>query len=392
MNTIKTLAIAAMCAAAQSALADNPAVYVNSEVTTHFVMPENLKLVDISTNELIGNQCTANMLRIKPAPRAEGEAPRADNSFMGTVTLIGERHMAQYDIYYINQPSYAASYYNVTYADTRTYSNPETDMSEAEMSRLAWAAYGSKRKFNNIRAVGTGIRGEVYNIYSAGDYFFIDFVLHNNSKIAYDIDEMRVSLSDMKETKATNFQTVELMPSFVLNPATRFKKNFRQVLVLRKLTYPNEKVLQIEVSEKQISGRVIRLTIDYNDILNADELNMKTIKADYTAQTKANERTLKDEIKRISKINSRLRKNLDDTKKELDATRSEMKGLNKSLDKKKKELDNARSELRTLRRKVVNINASINNLQSEARSLGAEREDCIPGTSERGVANDMASF
>ena len=33
-------------------------VFVNEEVTTHLLMPENIKLVDISTNKIIGNQCT----------------------------------------------------------------------------------------------------------------------------------------------------------------------------------------------------------------------------------------------------------------------------------------------------------------------------------------------
>ena len=39
-------------------------IYVNSEVTTHIVMPENIKLVDISTTKIMGNQCADNMVRI----------------------------------------------------------------------------------------------------------------------------------------------------------------------------------------------------------------------------------------------------------------------------------------------------------------------------------------
>ena len=41
-------------------------IYVNDEVTTHIVMPENIKMVDISTTKLIGNQCANNIVRIKP--------------------------------------------------------------------------------------------------------------------------------------------------------------------------------------------------------------------------------------------------------------------------------------------------------------------------------------
>ena len=39
------------------------------------------------------------------------------------------------------------------------------------------------------------------------------------------------------------------------------------------LTFPNDKVLTIELSEKQISGRTISLSIDYEDVLCADSFN-----------------------------------------------------------------------------------------------------------------------
>ena len=40
----------------------NEKIYVNSEVTTHIVMPENIKLVDIPTAKIVGNQCTDNIV------------------------------------------------------------------------------------------------------------------------------------------------------------------------------------------------------------------------------------------------------------------------------------------------------------------------------------------
>ena len=118
----------------------------------------------------------------------------------------------------------------------------------------------------------------INNIYSIGDYFFIDYSLQNKTKIAYDIEEMRVKLTDKKEVKATNSQTIELTPAYSLNLAKRFKKNYRNVLVIPKLTFPDEKVLRIEISENQISGRVITMTIEYDDILNADSFDSDILK------------------------------------------------------------------------------------------------------------------
>ncbi|RYZ31815.1 MAG: DUF4138 domain-containing protein, partial [Sphingobacteriales bacterium] len=39
-----------------------------------------------------------------------------------------------------------------------------------------------------------------------------------------------------------------------------------------KITFPGNKVLHIELSEKQISGRVITLNITYQDVLDADTI------------------------------------------------------------------------------------------------------------------------
>ena len=268
-----------LCAAGMTANA-NEKIYVNRDVTTHIVMPENIKLVDISTPKIAGNQCTDNIIRIKPYLETDSIQPYGytENELLGTVTLIGERHIAQYDILYTEVPGRAASIFEVPYTHTQSYINPEVTMPMSEMARYAWAVYGSKRKYHQIVSNAHGMRAAVNNIYSVGDYFFIDYSLRNRTKIPYDIEEIRVKLTDKKETKATNSQTIELTPVFTLNSARKFRKDYRNVLVLPKLTFPDEKVLRIEISENQISGRVIVLTIEYEDILHADGFDPDILK------------------------------------------------------------------------------------------------------------------
>ena len=258
----------------------NEKIYVNREVTTHIVMPENIKLVDISTTKIIGNQCADNIVRIKPYQENDSipSTEYKEAELLGTLTLIGERHIAPYDILYTTSPNMAASIYQVAYSDTKSYINPEVSMPMSEMARYAWAVYGSKRKFNQVVSKAHGMKAVVNNIYSIGDFFFIDYSLQNKTKIAYDIEEIRVKLTDKKETKATNSQTIELTPVFSLNHAKKFKKDYRNVLVLPKLTFPDEKVLRLEISENQISGRVITLTIEYEDILHADGFDSDILK------------------------------------------------------------------------------------------------------------------
>ena len=111
------------------------------------------------------------------------------------------------------------------------YINPEVSMPETEMARYAWAVYGSDRKYNQVVSKAHGMKAVVNNIYSIGDYFFIDYSLQNKTKIPYDIEELRVKLTDKKEVKATNSQTIELTPAYSLNLAKNSRRTTAMFLL-----------------------------------------------------------------------------------------------------------------------------------------------------------------
>ena len=215
-------------------------ILVNEEVTTHVVMPENIKLVDISTDKLVGNQCADNIVRIKPSGRMR------NNEMVGTITVIGERHMAQYDVVYTSGPVKACSVYNISIDELKQYKNPDVLMPERSMADYAYAIFCSQKNYNNIHSSKYGIKAVVNNIYTVNDYFFIDFSLYNKTKIKYDIAELRIKLTN--------------------------------VIVVNKLTFPNEKILRLEISENQISGRVVYIPFEYEDILNADSFDENLLK------------------------------------------------------------------------------------------------------------------
>lgn len=322
---------------------DIPTIYINKDVTTHIIMPENLKLVDLSTDRIVGDQCTDNMLRIKPIPDS---IAYEDEQIIGVVSMIGERHMAQYNLVYKSNPIYAHTTYKVKYATTDNYSNPDIPMTEAEMANYAWAISNTGRKYHTIRSKSNGIDAQIYNIYSIGSFFFLDLALQNNTRIPYDIAQMRLTLSDKKEAKATNSQTLELTPAFTLNKEKSFKKSYRQVIVLPKLTYPEEKVLTIEITEDQISGRVISIPIQYEDILHADCFT--GIKDNAYEKTRALNTSLNNQI---GKLNNKIKdkeKEIQDIQKLLDKANVEIDRLNGKLKKKSSQYIFIRKKLTAL--------------------------------------------
>ncbi len=260
------LAMMAVCAFTSASAQDKvlTTLYVNKEVTTHLIMPETIRLVDISTDKVVGNQVNDNIVRIKP------DTILTDGETAAVVTVIGERHIAQYKLVYSVLPNIVHTRFTIPYCDTQEYINPDVSMSVGEMSRYAIRMFNAKRSVHNIHSKKDKMKAWVNHICSAGDYFFIDFSLENKTKIPYDISEIRVKLEDKKQKKATNYQSIELTPEYMLAWNKHFKKRYRNVLVIKKLTFPDAKVLKIEVSENQISGRTIELNIDYKDVLSAD--------------------------------------------------------------------------------------------------------------------------
>ena len=142
------------------------------------------------------------------------------------------------------------------------------------MTRFARRIWNSPAKIRNVGTKAHRMVMRLNNIYSVGDYFFIDFSIENRTNIRFDIDEIRVKLADKKLSKATNAQTIELTPALVLEAGKTFRHGYRNVIVVKKLTFPNGKLLTIEMTEKQISGRNISLNIDYEDVLAADSFNV----------------------------------------------------------------------------------------------------------------------
>ncbi|MEO6852088.1 MAG: DUF4138 domain-containing protein, partial [Mucilaginibacter sp.] len=77
---------------------------------------------------------------------------------------------------------------------------------------------------------------------------------------------------DKKITKATNVQSIEIKPTWQLYPQESFKKAYHNIYVFKKVTFPDNKILNVELSEKQVSGRTLTLQIKYGDLLKADNL------------------------------------------------------------------------------------------------------------------------
>ena len=241
---------------------------VNEKVTTVITASEPILFVDISTDKVVGDQPMENTVRLKPK-----EAGHEDGEVLCIVTIVTERYRTQYALLYTTRMKEAVTDKEIQLHERNAYNNPSVSMSTADMTAYARQIWNSPALFRNVATKQHRMVMRLNNIYSVGEYFFIDFSIDNKTNIRFDIDEIRIKLADKKLSKATNAQIIELTPALVLEQASSFKHGYRNVIVLKKLTFPNDKILSIEMTEKQISGRNISLDIEYEYVLSADSFN-----------------------------------------------------------------------------------------------------------------------
>lgn len=241
---------------------------VNEQVTTVITASEPIRFVDISTEKVAGDRPIDNVIRLKPK-----EAGHEDGEVLAIVTIVTERYRTQYALLYTTRLQEAVADKEIQLMERNAYDNPAVSMSTADMNRFARRIWNSPAMYHNVASKAHRMVMRLNNIYAVGDYFFLDFSIDNRTNIRFDIDEIRVKLADKKVSKATNTQVIELTPALILEQSKSFRHGYRNVIVIRKMTFPNGKVLSIEMTEKQISGRNITLNIDYEDVLAADSFN-----------------------------------------------------------------------------------------------------------------------
>ena len=241
---------------------------VNEQVTTVITASEPVRFVDISTDKVVGDQPIDNIVRLKPK-----EGGHEDGEVLAIVTIVTERYRTQYALLYTTRVREAVTDKEIQLQERNAYHNPAVSMSTVEMTRFARRIWNSPAKIRNVATKAHRMTMRLNNIYAVGEYFFIDFSIENRTNIRFAIDEIRVKLADKKLTKATNAQVIELVPELVLEAGKTFRHGYRNVVVVKKMTFPNDKVLTIEMTEKQISGRAISLNIDYEDVLSADSFS-----------------------------------------------------------------------------------------------------------------------
>ena len=239
-----------------------PEVHLPAKGDLHFISPEPIQYVDISDKNIEGDLPLPNVLRL----RFKKDTCLTD----AIVTIAGEKFIAQYHLWPVTSTENVKV--EIQTSDTRPLDISGVGFSQPQLKSIALNLFchSPGKAIEHTKAFG--LKASLYHLYTAGDYIFIDLGYRNKTNLSYNIDEFRFKVDDKKVTKATNVQSVEIKPVYVLFDNPFFQKTYRNIIVLKKMSFPGNKLLHIELSEKQLSGRVITLNVSYKDVLDADTI------------------------------------------------------------------------------------------------------------------------
>ncbi|MDV3927892.1 conjugative transposon protein TraN [Elizabethkingia anophelis] len=243
-----------------------PQLNISDGVSLHIISPEPIQFVDLSTDNLIGDLPAENIARVKT-----GKAGAVNKDDLGIITVVGQSFMAQYKVNYKNSETHnTITQIQIQPEDMQPLEYPKIAFSNQELYNFSMNILKKKTKAPLREVNDFKLSIQLNNVYVISDYIFLDISFNNDSNLSYNIDGLKFSIEDKKIYKATNNQSLELKPEYQLYRQSQFKKNFHNIYVFKKFTYPNSKVMVIRLIEEPISGRTVEMKIKYSDILKAD--------------------------------------------------------------------------------------------------------------------------
>ena len=258
--------------------------------TVHILFPSPVTYIDIGSMDIIAGKADGaeNVVRVKAAVRNF-----AAETNLTVITEDGG--FFTFDVYYAENP--AVSTVNLTVQDQQTEGvkkpdaagdyQPTAPASEsrvllrevgrekpATIKRMLSDIYRQNRTdVKGIRTKKYGIEVEVLGIYVSNDVIYIHTCMYNDTNISFEVDARQFIVADKKLAKRTAQQQTPLEILRVCNdPAVvRGHQRQRTVFALPKLTIADDKVLLLEIIEKN-GARHQTTEIPSREISNAKVL------------------------------------------------------------------------------------------------------------------------
>lgn len=252
--------------------------------TVHILFPASVTYIDIGSMAIIAGKADGaeNVVRVKAAVRDFAEetnltvitedggfytfdARYAENPSMSTIEIAAAESPAA-------RP--ASSSEPVRADEGRVLLREVGRERPATIKRVLSDIYRQNRA--DVKGIHTrkyGVEVEVRGIYVHNDVIYLHVQIANNSNISFEVDYRRFVVADRKAAKRTAQQQRIIEPLRVCNDPSIVRGHQRQriVFALPKLTLEEDKILLLEIAEKD-GARHQYLEISSKELLGAKAL------------------------------------------------------------------------------------------------------------------------
>lgn len=224
--------------------------------TTNIVFPFAIKSVDRGSQDILVQKAKGleNMLMIKAAQKGFFQTNltvvTADGKLYSFVLNYGE-----------NSPQLNLTVNKTKPEGQEIYFSSETE-NEEDVQEYSKLAFYDKKKVRGEKESNYDIDFGLSGIFIRDDVMYYRIKVTNNSKINYDVDQLRFFIRDTKKVKRTASQEIEITPIYILNNAVKIDGGAENTFVfaLPKFTIPEKKYLAIQLMEKN-GGRHVELHV-----------------------------------------------------------------------------------------------------------------------------------
>ncbi|RKR05185.1 conjugative transposon TraN protein [Flavobacterium sp. 90] len=143
-----------------------------------------------------------------------------------------------------------------------------------EVQQYSQLALSKKKKVSGLVTSKFSIQLRLNGIFIHQDVIYFRVLLGNNSRINYDIDQLRFFIRDQKKSKRTASQELEILPIYATSNISKISDHSQLTLVfaIPKFTIPEKKLFTLQLIEKN-GGRHVELNVKNSDLINLEILS-----------------------------------------------------------------------------------------------------------------------
>jgi conjugative transposon TraN protein len=235
--------------------------------TTNIVFPYAIKSVDRGSQDILVQKAKGleNILQIKAAQQGFVQTN------LTVVTADGKLY--SYVLNFDDESPQLNLSMNKTEPEGQEIFFSSEISNEKEVQQYSKLAFYDKKEVRGEKEKKYDIKFQLNGIFIQNDVMYYRILVANNSKIKYDVDQLRFFIRDNKKVKRTASQEIEITPIYILNNVATIDEESENTFVFAvpKFTIPEKKYLAIQLMEKN-GGRHVELHVKNKKLLKVTVL------------------------------------------------------------------------------------------------------------------------